>query len=147
MRTSGKKIEPGTGRPIKRLEAMRQFADAGVPVGVMIAPIIPGLTDDEVHLEEVILAARDHGAAFVSPNVLHLKPGTKEWFMPALREAYPHLEGKYERYYRGSYAPKEYTAQVLAKVSELREKCGFTTERRHDAGPSAVRASQLQMTL
>jgi len=123
-----KKLEPGTAKPIKRLEAMRELVDAGVRCGVMIAPIVPDLTDDEAHLEEVILAARDNGASFISPNVLNLKPGSKEWFMPALRDAYPHLAPKCERYYRGAYAPKEYTQQVMAKVSELRAKYGFDRE-------------------
>ena len=138
-----KKLEPGTAMPIKRLQAMRELVDAGVRCGVMIAPIVPGLTDDESQLEEVIRAASDHGASFVSPNVLHLRPGTKEWFMPALRAAYPHLTPKYERWYRGSYAPKEYTEQVLAKVSELRDKWGMT--RTHDA-PRPTRG-QMKMTI
>lgn len=125
-----KKTEPGTGHPRKRLQAMRDMTQAGVPCGVMLAPIIPGVTDDEAHLTEVVMAAREHGASFVAPNVLHLKPGTKEWFMPALREAYPHLAGKYERYYRGPYAPKDYTREVAALVDRVREKAGFTRERR-----------------
>jgi len=141
-----KKMEPGTARPIKRLEAIRELTAAGVPCGVMIAPIIPGLTDDEAHLEEVIRAAKEQGARFVAPNVLNLKPGSKEWFMPALREAYPHLTARYEKYYRGSYAPKEYTQQVLAKVSELREKYAFS-ERAHAPAPKSEPLGQLQMAL
>ena len=120
-----RKTEPGTARPIKRLQALQRLVAAGVPCGVMLAPVIPGLTDDEAHLEEVIRAAAEHGARFVAPNVLHLKPGTKEWFMPALREAYPHLLPRYLKYYRGSYAPKYYTQEVLAKVAELRDKWGL----------------------
>ena len=141
-----KKMEPGTARPIKRLEAIRELTAAGVPCGVMIAPIIPGLTDDEAHLEEVIRTAKAHGARFVAPNVLNLKPGSKEWFMPALREAYPHLTARYEKYYRGAYAPKEYTQQLLAKVSELRERYGFS-ERAHAPAPQREPAGQLQMAL
>jgi len=141
-----KKMEPGTSRPIKRLEAIRELTAAGVPCGVMIAPIIPGLTDDEAHLEEVICTAREHGARFVAPNVLNLKPGSKEWFMPALRAAYPHLTPRYEKYYRGAYAPKEYTQQVMAKVSELREKYGFG-ERVHAPARTSEPVGQLQMAL
>ena len=90
-----------------------------------MAPIIPGVTDDDGHMEEVARAAKDSGASFVAPNVLHLKPGTKEWFMPALREAYPHLTSRYEKYYRGPYAPKEYTERVLERVAELRDRWGM----------------------
>jgi DNA repair photolyase len=141
-----KKMEPGTAKPIKRFEALRQLTAAGVPCGVMIAPIIPGLTDDEPHLDAVIQAARAHGANFIAPNVLNLKPGSKEWFMPALREAYPHLMPRYEKYYGGAYAPKEYTQQVIAKVSELREKYGFT-ERTHAPVPRRDQPGQLQLAI
>jgi DNA repair photolyase len=137
-----KKTEPGTAPPLKRLEAMRELTTAGVPCGVMVAPIIPGLTDDDAHIEEVVAAAKQHGASFVTPNVLFLKPGTKEWFMPALREAYPHLAGKYERYYRGPYAPKDYTREVVAKVARIRERCGFADER-----PARKTAPGTQMAL
>lgn len=126
-----KKMEPGTARPVKRFEALRELASAGVRCGVMIAPVIPGLTDDDAHIEPVIAAAKEAGAAFVAPNVLFLKPGTKEWFMPALRAAYPHLAGKYERYYRGAYAPKDYTREVIANVHRIREKYGFTSDANH----------------
>jgi len=141
-----KKMEPGTAKPIKRLEVLRVLTDADGRCGVMLAPIIPGLTDDEPHLEEIIRAAKGHGARFIAPNVLNLKPGSKEWFMPALREAYPHLTPRYEKYYRGSYAPEEYTQQVLAKVSELREKYGFS-EQAHGPVQQAPVGGQLQMSL
>lgn len=141
-----KKMEPGTAKPIKRLEALRGLTDTGVPCGVMLAPIIPSLTDDEPHLEEIIRGAKDHGALFIAPNILNLKPGSKEWFMPALREAHPHLTARYEKYYRGAYASKEYTEQVLAKVSELRDRYGFD-EPAHDPAPKAERQGQLQMAI
>jgi DNA repair photolyase len=141
-----KKMEPGTARPIKRLDAIRELSAAGVPCGVMIAPIIPGLTDDELHLEEVVRGAKEHGARFIAPNVLNLKPGSKEWFMPALREAYPHLMPRYEKYYKGAYAPKEYTQQVLAKVSELRERYGFN-ERAEAPAPRRDYSGQLQLAI
>jgi DNA repair photolyase len=139
-----KKTEPGTARPIKRIEALRELVKAGVPCGVMLAPIIPGLTDEESQLDTVIRAAREHGASFVAPNVLHLRPGSKEWFMPALREAYPHLMPHYEKYYRGAYAPKDYTRQVLAKVSELRAKYGFVDE---DNAPPVISEPQGQLRM
>jgi DNA repair photolyase len=142
-----KKMEPGTARPAKRLEARRTMANGGVRCGVMIAPIIPGVTDDERHIEEVVGAAKDHGAAFVSPNVLYLKPGTKEWFMPALREAYPHLAGKYERYYHGPYAPKDYTAKVIALVDRIKTQHGFGEPVRHRGERQQPQRGQLAMSI
>ena len=140
-----KKMEPGTSKPSKRLEAMRKLVDAGVPCGVMLAPVIPGLTDDVPHMEDVVREAADAGASFVAPNVLNLKPGTKEWFMPVLREAYPHLEGKYERYYRGPYAPKDYTREVVARVGELRAKYGLDRPRAGPDSPPKQSTGQLAL--
>ena len=143
-----KKMEPGTAKPAKRFEALREMSAAGVRCGVMIAPIIPGLTDDDAHIEPVIAAAKENGAAFVAPNVLFLKPGTKEWFMPALREAYPHLAGKYERYYRGAYAPKDYTREVIASVHRLRERYGFTSGQNHrELARELVQPTETQIPL
>jgi DNA repair photolyase len=115
-------IEPETAKPVHRLEALARLSEAGVRCGVMLAPIIPGLTDDAENLEAVVRAAREHGASFVGDNVLYLKPGSKEWFMPFLRETYPHLLPQYQRFYRGAYAPSSYSEEVRAKVQELRER-------------------------
>lgn len=136
-------IEPETAKPARRLEAMEKLSKAGIHCGVMLAPIIPGLTDDVENIEAVIRAARDYGASFVGDNVLYLKPGTKEWFMPFLRETYPHLLPTYERFYRGAYAPKNYTQNVAAAVDEVREQFGMTPDRR--PAPKAV--GQLQLAV
>jgi DNA repair photolyase len=138
-----KHIEPETALPHKRLEAVAKLSGAGVRVGVMLAPIIPGLTDDRENLESVVQAAKRHGAAFVGDNVLYLKPGTKEWFMPFLRETYPHLLPQYERFYRGTYAPRTYTAEIATTVAELRDGTGFSA--REEAQRAQVGQLQLAM--
>jgi hypothetical protein len=51
---------------------------------------------------------------------LFLKPGSKEWFMPMLREAYPHLTPSYAKLYRKTYAPRDYTSEVLKLVDDAR---------------------------
>ena len=124
-----KHIEPETARPERRLEAMATLAEAGVRCGVMLAPIIPGLTDDRENIDAVVQAARNHGASFVGDNVLYLKPGTKEWFMPFLRETYPHLLPQYQKFYRGTYAPESYTQEASAAVREARERYGMNGKR------------------
>ena len=117
-----KRIEPATSKPQKRPRAMRILTERGIRCGVMLAPILPGLTDDPQSLRDVVEAAREHGASFVHDNVLYLKPGTKEWFMPFLREAYPHLSERYAKFYRGVYAPKSYTQEVHRTVESLRRE-------------------------
>ncbi len=137
-----RRTEPATAKPSKRLEAMRLLSERGVRCGVMLAPILPGLTDAPESLERVVEAAREHGASFVGDNVLYLKPGTKEWFMPFLRETYPHLSERYARYYRGPYAPRTYTSDVHRVVEDLRERYGMIAPR--VVQPSA---GQLQLAM
>lgn len=137
-----KRTEPVTAKPQKRLEAMRVLADRGIRCGVMLAPILPGITDDAESIERVMVAAREHGASFVHDNVLFLKPGTKEWFLPSLREAYPHLSERYAAYYRGAYAPRTYTQEVHRTVENLRRKHGMVPVERLQ--PSA---GQLQLAM
>lgn len=124
-----RRIEPGTARPAKRLEAMRLLAERGIRCGVLLAPVLPGITDDPGDIEAVVEAAQEHGASFIADNVLYLKPGTREWFMPFLREAYPHLSERYARYYRGPYAPKSYTQEVHRVVERLRLKYDLVAPR------------------
>ncbi|HZP57606.1 MAG TPA: radical SAM protein [Dehalococcoidia bacterium] len=130
-----RRIEPQTAKPQKRLQAMELLASRGIRTGVLLAPVLPGLTDDPERLREVVQAAREHGASFVHDNVLYLKPGTKEWFMPFLREAYPHLAERYAGYYRGAFAPKSYTQEVHRTVDALRREFGLAP-RAGDASPS-----------
>ncbi len=137
-----RRIEPQTARPRKRLEALRILADRGIRCGVLLAPVLPGLTDDPESLRRVVEAARDAGASFVHDNVLYLRPGTREWFMPFLREAYPHLAQRYARYYRGAYAPRTYTQDVHRTVHALRREYGMLARE-----PTAPSAGQLQLAM
>jgi DNA repair photolyase len=120
-----KLAEPQTPKPMRRLEAMERLAKAGIRTGVLLAPILPGLSDSPEGLEATVKAAAEHGAQYLAPNVLHLRPGSREWFMPFIREAYPHLNPLYTRLYKGPYAPEEYTERVLALVDALRERYRF----------------------
>ena len=114
--------EPGTLRPLQRMEVMQALVEAGVPAGKLMAPIIPMLSDSEERMEAVISSAVEHKAQFLAPIVLHLWPGSREWFMPFLREAHPHLLPEYWRFYRGSYAPRRYTEEVAAMMDVLRRR-------------------------
>lgn len=141
-----KVMEPQTPKPIKRLEAVEQLARAGVRVGVLLAPIIPGLTDSPEALEAVVRQAAEHGAQFLAPNVLHLKPGSREWFMPFIREAYPHLNPLYARLYRGAYAPDRHTDEVLAVVRDLRRRYGLDGQAAC-AGDTVIHPRERQLEL
>ncbi len=71
-------LEPRASRPAKRLEAIAQLAAAGIPVGVLVAPVIPGLTDHE--MPAIVAAARDAGATMASWQLLRLPYGLKQLF-------------------------------------------------------------------
>jgi DNA repair photolyase len=123
-----RRIEPASDPADRRLRAMEQLASAGVRCGVLLAPISPGLTDEPTGLERVIEAARAHGASFLHPNVLYLRPGTREWSMPLLREAYPHLAERYAAYYRGPHGARTFTHDVQRMIDELRGRFGLVPE-------------------
>nr|AIF02138.1 radical SAM domain-containing protein [uncultured marine group II/III euryarchaeote KM3_153_G11] len=115
-----KLTEPGAPRPLARLEAMQYLVENGVTAGVILAPLLPGISDSSESIHAVVGAAADHRAQFLASNVLFLKPGSKEWFMPMLREAYPRLVPAYEKLYRKTYAPREYAREVQQVVEEAR---------------------------
>jgi DNA repair photolyase len=116
-----KLTEPGTPHPVARLEAMQALVEGGIPAGVMMAPLLPGISDSSESINAVVEAAVQHKAQFLSANLLFLKPGSREWFMPLIKEAYPHLEPGYARLYgKKAYAPKDYTRDVLKVVDEAR---------------------------
>jgi DNA repair photolyase len=93
--------EPGTPHPRKRLEAVAQLNAAGIPCGVLMAPILPGLTDDIELLRRTAAAAVAAGATHVYPILLHLRPQVKEVFMEWLGREFPGLVPPYEEMYRG----------------------------------------------
>ena len=115
-----RQAEPGTPSPRARLQAVRRLNEAGVPTGVMLAPVMPGLNDDEEQLAALVEAAVAAGATHVSPIVLHLRPGVRELFWPWLSAHHPELVQRYERLYRGSQAAKPYRERVTAFVAERR---------------------------
>jgi DNA repair photolyase len=126
-----RRTEPGTPPPHQRLRALSQLVDAGIKVGVGIAPILPGLSDKPELLAEVVRAARAAGATGVWANLLYLKPGTKEHFMSALERDWPELLPRYEELYaRRAYLPAETTSPVREQVRELVRAHGIRDRRR-----------------
>jgi len=126
-----RRTEPGTPPPHQRLRALSQLVDAGIKVGVGMAPILPGLSDKPELLAEVVRAARAAGATGVWANLLYLKPGTKEHFMSALERDWPELLPRYEELYaRRAYLRAETTNPVREQVRELARAHGVRDRRR-----------------
>ena len=118
-------IEPGTPDPERRIEACATLNDAGLRCGVLMGPIVPYLSDSPAQLEAAVRQAAAAGAVHVTPIVLHLRPGAREWFLGWLGEAHPRLVPRYaELYGRGAYARKDYQARITGQVRELAERFG-----------------------
>lgn len=86
------RMEPLAARPARRLQAMETLAQAGVPVSVMVAPIVPGLTDHEI--PAILQAAADAGASAAGRVLLRLPHGVKQIFDGWLQEHYPERRNK-----------------------------------------------------
>jgi DNA repair photolyase len=82
-----RRSEPGTPHPKARMAAVKQLVAAGIPCGILMAPILPGISDSPEQLRAVVRAAADAGASHLTPLTLHLRPGVKEEFLPWLEEA------------------------------------------------------------
>jgi DNA repair photolyase len=116
-------VEPGTPSPQKRLEVCRTLNDAGIPCGVLMAPIIPYLTDSPSQLEAAVKLIAEAGATHLAPIVLHLRTGAREWFMTWLQEHHPDLVPRYQQLYgRSAYAPKAFQEQITGRVHELADR-------------------------
>jgi DNA repair photolyase len=102
-----RETEPGTPHPLRRVQAIARLNEAGVPTGVLVAPVIPGLSDRPEQIAEVEAACRDAGAGSVHTIRLHLRPGVKQHFMGWLAGAHPELTPTYEELYRDRvYLPR-----------------------------------------
>jgi len=123
-----KKTEPGTPHPRKRLEVLTKLNEAGVPCGVLMAPILPEISDSPEQLEETVRAVSEAGATHITPLVLHLRPGVKEEFVAWLQLTYPELTGSYEQMYPGANAPKKVREAITNSVADLRRR--FPNPRR-----------------
>jgi DNA repair photolyase len=144
-------LEPGAPPPRQRLRALRLLADAGVPCGLALAPVLPGLTDAPEALEDVVRAAADAGARWLWAGAVHLEPAVRDWFLGALGRHFPRAVGPYARVYGapGSaggarYAPRPYANRLAARVGELRARYGLTGGEGRPGGRDAGEAPAAQ---
>ncbi|MEU3696116.1 Rv2578c family radical SAM protein [Streptomyces griseoviridis] len=146
-------VEPGTPAPERRLDVVRALGERGIGCGVLMAPVIPFLGDDPAQLRATVRAIAAAGATSVTPLVLHLRPGAREWFMSWLAAHHPHLVRRYERLYaEGAYAPKWYQRRITRQVHDLAREYGIGparagASRRTPEPAPAVEPGPTQLTL
>ncbi|MBD0290141.1 MAG: radical SAM protein [Thermoleophilia bacterium] len=141
-------VEPGTPPGRRRLEMLARFADAGIRTGVLVAPILPGLTDDEEHLEEVVAACAAAGVAFAAPIALHVRPSIRSYVIPWVERTYPALAPLYRELYGGrAYAPKAYQQELAARFARVRERYRLGASDARRARPTLPRRANEQLAL
>jgi DNA repair photolyase len=122
--------EPGTPHPRARIDAVRALGEAGIPCSVLLAPVLPGISDGPQQLRDVVEAALEAGATSISPILLHLRPGVREEFMPWLAGARPDLEAQYTEWYAGSaYGPVAMRNELGDRVAALVRALGGPRRR------------------
>jgi DNA repair photolyase len=125
-----RETEPGTPPPRQRVAALRRFAEAGVPTGVLVAPVIPGMSDAPEQLRAVIEAVVEAGAQTVNVLPLHLRPGVREHFMGWLERTHPELVASYETRYRRPNLPKADRDRFAAEAGAILRQTGFRRPER-----------------
>jgi len=122
-------LEPKSSTPEARLLALKSITEAGIRAGILLMPIIPGLTDSDRTLESVVRAAKAHGAAYVHGRVLFLRDSAKKSFYDFLKRSAPALHERYSRIYgRRAYTSDEYQREILSKIKKLKEKYNFHSD-------------------
>ncbi|HET9696292.1 MAG TPA: radical SAM protein [Terriglobales bacterium] len=153
-------LEPRAPRPDLRLNAVRELNLAGVPAGVICAPVLPGITDSLQQLDALVQATVAVGGKYIYANPLFLKPCSASVFMPFLEEKFPHLVEKYrQRFGEKAFVSEAYRKRISELMKSLRKKYGIIDRReyavhsdeeilRRSAQPSEAIASESgQMSL
>jgi DNA repair photolyase len=143
-----KATEPGTPHPRKRVEAVAKLNEAGIECGVLVAPVLPGMSDGPGMVEEVVKACVDAGAVSISSIYLHLRRGVKEHFMGWLQDARPDLAAMYAaQYRRSSYLGKDKGAELSARVRDaIRGAGGLAAPTpEHTRAPAEPKAHKVSL--
>lgn len=140
-------LEPGAPPPRARLEAVRRLNAAGVPTGVFLAPILPGITDTEQSLRELIEAAKDAGAPYVVPIPLRLGPGVREWFLPHISRHFPNLTLQYCRLFQKTEPPEFYKRRAVGLAQAILAELGVADRACRNAKPPALAPAAEQLRL
>ena len=144
--------EPGTPHPLKRVDAVARLNEAGIPCGVLVAPILPGLSDSPEQINAVVKACAEAGAVSVTGVTLHLRPGVRDHYFEWLARVRPDLVGHYQRLYSGSYAPADVRKRIAGTLRRAALRYGVATHGSSVSGPppappAARQAPQTQMAL
>ena len=115
--------------PSARLRALRRLTEGGIHAGLLIAPIIPGVTDDWAGLARLMEAAKEAGARYVVGSALRLGPAARHRFLPFLIKEFPALAERYRRHYAGKdHVSQSYQDALSRRLRLLKQTYGFSVE-------------------
>ncbi|OYV69072.1 MAG: hypothetical protein B7Z72_07780, partial [Gemmatimonadetes bacterium 21-71-4] len=135
-----RKLEARSPMPPMRLRALEKLAVGGLRAGVMLAPVLPGVTDGVAQLGALMRAAGDAGASFVHASPLRLYPAVRPVFLPVVARHFPALLPRYERAFdaRGCVTAA-YAAALERRVARLQREAGFPTWAEDEAAAGRYR--------
>lgn len=147
-RALARRLEARTAIPSARLRALARLRQAGLDAGVLIAPIIPGITDSARDLSLLLEAARAAGACFAGGSSLRLGPAARRTFLPHLQREFPELVARYRRAYaRHDHAPDAYCDALRQRLARLKTRYGFTSGERRFLEAASGTSGEAQMEL
>ncbi len=147
-----KQLDPGAPPPRARLDLIGSLAEAGFAPHVMVAPVIPYLTDSTAQLDVLLAALADAGAVSVSAIPMHLRSSTRDWFLQWLADEHPALLKRYRVLYgRGAYVSAQYSAALAERLRGLVARHGLVgqsgpTRQVESAAVPALSAGPAAMT-
>jgi len=119
-------FEARSPMPHVRLRALWRLSTAGVRTGLIVAPILPGITDSVEQIRELLRAAKHAGAQFIRPVPLRLYPATKERYLPLVEQHFPYLTKRYRTAYaQSSDAPQRYAEAVQRRFGRIASQYGI----------------------
>ena len=147
-----RRIEARSPAPHARIRALKGLTDGGIHAGLLVAPVIPGITDSREALAAIMAAGKAAGARYVHGSALRLGPAARSRFLPHLAEEFPELAARYQERYGHRDSPgKDYTDALGRRLRQLQQAYGFPLSEgmrrkqqlegrrpRHDGVPEAT---------
>ena len=147
-RSVWKLTEPGTPPPDKRLDALRRLTEAGISCGVLVAPVLPGLSDSEEHLRAVVEAAASAGAISISGVALHLRGPMREHYLNWLEGVRPELSALHRARFRaGAYQAQSERDRIAEIVDATARRFGVTGRAPYERVTPVTIAPSTQLSL
>jgi len=141
-----KLFEARSAMPHARLRALERLTEAGVRTGLIVAPILPGITDGTRQLRQLLRAAKRAGAQFARPEPLRLYPDTRRRFLPIVVRHFPELAARYRAAFGDGWnVPEAYATAVRKRFRRIAKQCGIAGTDEDDAPVVPAVPAQLSL--